>query len=176
MTNPDGSWEYTQYTPAGAKWRVFSSYGNQLPTTAPGLCRMSEYAYQPLAPQDDGTVRPRWPRCVVDYLKGREIGRTYYVISLGEERKIQFAEFERLVPPSRTLRPWREALWFGIREIRVIRGLSGGAEALLPNTGLTADGAVSLATTDCLTQSPRSPPRRHILRPFLNRSTIRAAA
>jgi RHS repeat-associated protein len=62
---------------------------NQPATTDPSLCRLTEYTYQPVSPRDDGSVRPRWPRCVIEYLKGREIKRTYYVISLGEERKIE---------------------------------------------------------------------------------------
>ena len=89
VTQPDGSWEYTQYTAEYKKWRVFSSYGNQVPTTSPALCRMTEYAYEPVSVQDDGSVRSAHPRCAVDYLKGQEIARTFYVISPGEERKIQ---------------------------------------------------------------------------------------
>jgi YD repeat-containing protein len=89
VTQPDGSWEYIQYITDYKRWRVFSSYGNQVPTTSPALCRMTEYSYEPVSAPDDGSVRPFYPRCAVEYLKGQEVGRTYYVISPGEEQKIQ---------------------------------------------------------------------------------------
>jgi YD repeat-containing protein len=44
---------------------------------------------QPVSAQDDGSIRPFYPRSAVEYLKGHEIKRTYYVISPGEEQKIQ---------------------------------------------------------------------------------------
>jgi RHS repeat-associated protein len=87
--HPDGAWEYYQYNDKRQKWRVFSSYLNQDPTTDPALCRMTEYSYQAVGGKDDGSVRSAYPRCVVEYLKGQEIRRTYYVISAGEEQQIQ---------------------------------------------------------------------------------------
>lgn len=87
--NPDGSWQYYQYNEKKLKWRVYSSYLNQDPTNDSLLCRMTEYSYQPVDGKDDGSVRSAHPRCTIEYLKGQEIGRTYYVISPGEEQKIQ---------------------------------------------------------------------------------------
>ncbi len=85
----DGSWEQIQFDTTGRKWRVFTSFLNQAPTTDPTLSRKTEYSYKPVAPQDNGSVKPKHSRTAVQYLGGREVGRIYYIILDGEEWTIQ---------------------------------------------------------------------------------------
>jgi RHS repeat-associated protein len=89
-TNSDGSWQILHYDTSGRVMTVFSSVGNQAPTTNAALCRKIDYDYSPIVDAaDTGAFRPQLPRREVEYLLGLEIARRYFVYRQGEKREIR---------------------------------------------------------------------------------------
>ena len=89
-----GSWVYTLYETNGDPTNVFSSFLDQGPTTDRSLCRLTEYNYSTnviSGAGDIGDLLPMAARRTVDYLLGKEIGRSYLVLTNGYRADIRCA-------------------------------------------------------------------------------------
>jgi RHS repeat-associated protein len=88
----DGRWEIREYDTNRYLTNLIVSFGNQAPTNNGDLCRRFEYSYATNVISGSGERggRPRGdPRRTIEYLLGREIGRSYTVGLRGERRSIQ---------------------------------------------------------------------------------------
>lgn len=76
----DGSWEILQYDTNRLKTNVIFGFLNQAPTTNANLARNIEYRYGTNAVPgagDNGKRHPISPRCIIEYVQGHEVARTY---------------------------------------------------------------------------------------------------
>ncbi|MCS7091525.1 MAG: hypothetical protein NZM03_12520, partial [Limisphaera sp.] len=74
----DGSWvEYDSYDAQGRPLRIRSTWLDTSPLSNPGLVRVVEYSYEPVAAGDDGSFALRSPRTVIERVGSAEIARTY---------------------------------------------------------------------------------------------------
>lgn len=89
-TQPNGSWTLNTYDSEGRLDKVYSSFGNQEPTTDSSLCRVTEYSYTPMEGSgDNGSQSARSPRRTIETLLNTEVGRTYTVCLTNETRHIR---------------------------------------------------------------------------------------
>lgn len=92
VVNGDGSWAFFVYDSANRPTNIFSSFLNQGVTTNPALCRVRvlDYSTNYLGGSADlGNLKTTIPRLEVNYLLGQEIGRTYCVLTLGQDQVCQ---------------------------------------------------------------------------------------
>lgn len=88
----DGSWSYYLYDSYNRPTYIYSGFLNQGVTTNSALCSLTVNDYstsQVLGSGDNGLNFFTTPRCTVQYLKGQEIGRKYFIGLFGQRRDIQ---------------------------------------------------------------------------------------
>ena len=89
IVHHDGSWQWFTYTGDNLPSIVYSSYGNQAPTTTASLCRKVEYNYtSPSGSGDVATINPRSARIVDEYVLGEHVSRRFTIFRNGERLDI----------------------------------------------------------------------------------------
>ncbi len=92
MVGPTGYWERYAYDVDGRKTKAVRMFLDSPLESPDEQCRVTEYSYAPVHPDDNGATRPHSPRLVVERLKGIETSRTYHVYLPHEKRTIRCAE------------------------------------------------------------------------------------
>lgn len=90
-----GFWQYYVYDSNNRPVQVFSSYGNQGPTTNPALCEMvvNDFTTNNIAGSgDNGYQFFNTPRRSITYIQGTEVSRNYFVALNGCYSHIQCVE------------------------------------------------------------------------------------
>jgi len=90
----DGGWVFHEYHTNGLRTNTYSAFLNYALSTNPATSRSMELRYGSNAvpgATDRGRQRAFEPRCVVEYVEGREIARTYKLYLPMERREIYCA-------------------------------------------------------------------------------------
>jgi RHS repeat-associated protein len=89
---PDGNWKAWEYDDQGRILRAYSPWLNQSRTTDETLARVLYYSYEAPGKTIDTGHEPWRPRMVTETILGREINRTYHLISQDQEWEIRCIE------------------------------------------------------------------------------------
>ena len=86
---PDGNWHIYEYDKHGRRIREFSPWVNLSPTTDVNKARVLHFSYEAPKGTIDTNHEPARPRRIIETIQGKEIARTYNLISETEHWEIQ---------------------------------------------------------------------------------------